>query len=237
MLEILVMLLLVLPATALLLSLPSRVKEWKFRFHALEFINTQSKYQLTALGLGLGLVVLLWVLFPRQLLRFLSFGNPSAASQGMPLFGVGAGESWLGVGLSFSVFITLATGIFMYLGFRQFAAQRHKLPSLLPWILAFSASNAFIEEVIYRLAVVVPLEGKLEPSLIALCSGVLFGLPHLRGMPSGLLGAAMSGVLGYILCTSLLETGGLVWAWWIHFLQDVVIFSALVLQASAEKPK
>lgn len=105
----------------------------------------------------------------------------------------------------------------------------------MPWILAFSVSNAFVEEVIFRLGVALPLEGKLEPFVISLLSGVLFGLPHLRGMPSGLVGALMSGVLGYILCTSLLETDGLFLAWWIHFLQDMVIFSALVLQALAAK--
>jgi uncharacterized protein len=237
MLEIIFMLVLVVPATALLLSLPSRVSRWKQQFHPLEFINAQGKYQLAALGLAVSLLLVLWVFFSRQLERFLGFGNPSAPTLGMPLFGVGANDSWLTTGLSFSLFITLATGFFMYMGFQKLVPQRHLLRRFIPWILAFSASNAFIEEVIYRVAVVVPLEGKLEPSLIALLSGILFGLPHLRGMPSGLVGALMSGVLGYILCTSLLETGGLWWAWWIHFLQDVVIFSFLILQAAASKTK
>jgi uncharacterized protein len=237
MLEILVMLLFVLPATALLLSLPSRVSRWKNSFHPLEFINSQGKYQLAAFGLAISLLLLLWVFFPRQLETFLSFGKPSAPTLGMPLFGVNAGDSWLVTGLSFSLFITLATGIFMYMGFQKLMPYKKLLLEYMPWIVAFSVSNAFVEEVIYRVAVVVPLAGKLEPSLIALLSGILFGLPHLRGMPSGLVGAAMSGVLGYILCTSLLETGGLWWAWWIHFLQDVVIFSFLILQAAAPKTK
>jgi uncharacterized protein len=235
MFEIVSIPLFVLCATALLLSLPSLVAGWTHSFHPLDFINSQSKYQCAALGLATGLLLLLWVLYPHQFKTFFGFGDLSARTLGMPLFGVNTGDSWLPTGLAFSLFITLYTTIFMYMGFQKFTPQRQMLRQFIPWILAFSASNAFVEEVIYRVAVVVPLQGKLEPSLIALLSGILFGLPHLRGMPSGLVGAVMSGVLGYILATSLLETGGLWWAWWIHFLQDVVIFSFLVLQAITKK--
>lgn len=234
MLEILFVLLMVLPATACLLALPVWTKRWKRTFHPLVFINTQSKYQIAALSLALALVVLSWLVFPRQFVNFFSLGQLAAPTRGIGLFGIGAGESWLGLGLSLSFFMTLFTAVFMFMGFRQYADQRHLLPKLLPFILVFSISNALVEEIIFRLTVVIPLEGQLEPSLIALISGIVFGLPHLRGMPSGLVGAIMAGVLGYILCISLLETGGLFWAWWIHFLQDVVIFSALTLQALAK---
>lgn len=33
-----------------------------------------------------------------------------------------------------------------------------------------------------------------------------------------------------------METNGMFWAWSIHFLQDVVIFSALVMTAAQEVP-
>lgn len=122
MLEIMLMLLLVLSATALLLGLPARAKNWKLELHGLEFINSQGKYQLLALALGLCLCLLLWLLFPQQFIRFFAFGNLAASTNGMALFAIGAGESWLGLGLSFSVFITAATAFFMYMSFRQFAA-------------------------------------------------------------------------------------------------------------------
>jgi len=37
--------------------------------------------------------------------------------------------------------------------------------------------------------------------------------------------------LGWLLAKSVIETNGIFWAWFIHFLQDIVIFSAFVLAA------
>lgn len=39
----------------------------------------------------------------------------------------------------------------------------------------------------------------------------------------------MAGVLGYVLCKATLETTGLGIAWVIHFVQDVIIFTALFM--------
>jgi membrane protease YdiL (CAAX protease family) len=87
---------------------------------------------------------------------------------------------------------------------------------------------------IYRMGVVSPLKGLLSPMTIYIVSAVLFGLPHLAGMPSGLLGATMAGVLGLVLAKSLYETNGFFWAWTIHFIQDVIIIGALFLLASVK---
>jgi len=62
-----------------------------------------------------------------------------------------------------------------------------------------------------------------------LVSAVIFGLAHYGGMPHGMVGMSMAGVLGWLLMKSVLETHGIFWAWLIHFLQDVVIFSGLIL--------
>jgi membrane protease YdiL (CAAX protease family) len=67
----------------------------------------------------------------------------------------------------------------------------------------------------------------LQPGTIYVISGLLFGLPHFFfGTPSGLFGVFMSGILGGLLAKSVLETRGLGWAIFIHFLQDIVIFGA-----------
>jgi hypothetical protein len=42
----------------------------------------------------------------------------------------------------------------------------------------------------------------------------------------------MAGLLGWLLAKSVLETNGIFWAWCIHFLQDIVIFSAFVMAAA-----
>jgi ABC-type antimicrobial peptide transport system permease subunit len=56
-------------------------------------------------------------------------------------------------------------------------------------------------------------------------SAVFFGVAHYFGIPGGLIGAALSIFMGWILSKAMLETRGLFWAWWIHFLSDVVIFT------------
>jgi uncharacterized protein len=87
-------------------------------------------------------------------------------------------------------------------------------------------------EVAFSLGIVVPLYGTVEASYIMLISAIAFGAPHLRGMPNGLIGAVMAGFLGWLLAKSVLETHGIFWAWFIHFLQDVVIFSAFIMAAT-----
>jgi len=39
----------------------------------------------------------------------------------------------------------------------------------------------------------------------------------------------MAGFLGWLLARSVVDTRGMFWAWFLHFLQDVVIFTAGVL--------
>ncbi len=51
-----------------------------------------------------------------------------------------------------------------------------------------------------------------------------FGFAHYYGMPNGIVGVLMAGVLGWLLGKSMLETRGLFWAWFIHFCQDILIF-------------
>jgi hypothetical protein len=39
----------------------------------------------------------------------------------------------------------------------------------------------------------------------------------------------MAGFLGWLLARSVVDTQGMFWAWFLHFLQDVVIFTAMIL--------
>jgi hypothetical protein len=56
-----------------------------------------------------------------------------------------------------------------------------------------------------------------------------FGLLHYYGVPYGVVGVLMAGLLGWLLGKSMLETRGLFWAWFIHLIQDVLIFSFLAI--------
>jgi membrane protease YdiL (CAAX protease family) len=101
------------------------------------------------------------------------------------------------------------------------------------WIVLFSLSNSFAEEMIFRVGINAPLRGLLSPNLIFLISAVVFGLAHFQGMPNGIIGMLLAGLLGYVLSKSVHETDGVFWAWIIHFLQDVIIIGSLFLMKSS----
>lgn len=63
-----------------------------------------------------------------------------------------------------------------------------------------------------------------------LINAVFFGLSHyLYGSPPGIIGFLMTGFLAWLLGKSILETRGLFWAWFIHFVADVVIFASYAI--------
>ena len=104
----------------------------------------------------------------------------------------------------------------------------HKVLTVLPFSILFSLSNSFIEESITRLGVIVVLKGKVKDRIIPLISALLFGGVHYFGNPGGIPGVLAAGFLGWFLAKSILETKGIFWAWLIHFVQDVIIFSVLL---------
>jgi membrane protease YdiL (CAAX protease family) len=104
-----------------------------------------------------------------------------------------------------------------------------RLWPLLPLIVVLALANSFAEGVAYRNAVLGPLTGALPKGAVVLASATFFGVAHFYGAPSGVIGVVMSTVLGWFLARSMVETRGFLAPWIIHFLQDVVIFSTIVL--------
>lgn len=223
--------LLVFGATGIVLNLNRWAQKTPYSLKRLHYINVQAKYQALLLAVALTMLTLIYLINPSNFTRFLALGNPTAPATAVALFGIAEGESWLAVGGSLTLFITLMTATFVFLQFRKLGGGTTQLIPFMPHVLLFSLSNSFAEEVIYRLGVIVPLYGAIEPQYILIFSAIAFGAPHLRGMPNGIVGALMAGVLGWLLAKSALETNGMLWAWTIHFVQDVVIFSGLVLNA------
>lgn len=84
-----------------------------------------------------------------------------------------------------------------------------------------------MEESITRLGVVVVLKDRLTDKTIPIFSALIFGIIHYWRNPGGFPGVILAGFLAWFLAKSILETKGIFWAWLIHFLQDVIIFSAL----------
>lgn len=100
---------------------------------------------------------------------------------------------------------------------------------LLPSILLYAAVNALTEELTYRAPMLATLEPAVGARTAVRLAAVFFGLAHYFGTPGGLSGAGLSIFMGLILGKAMVETRGLFWAWWIHFLADAVIFTFIGL--------
>lgn len=222
-------LLLVILAGAGIFALRPIVQKIRAVFHADKTVDYQIKFQSLQLILATIVLALTYLLNPQNFKTFFQPGNINANISQIPWLGVTGQETWLEIALTLGFFITVATGIFMFLQLKKAGVDyRYFLFSLL-WSIPFSIANAFSEEAIFRMGIVSPLYGIFSVSIIILISGVLFGLPHYFGQPSGIVGVLMAGFLGWLLAMSLVETQGLLIAWGIHFAQDVVIITSMIL--------
>ena len=140
------------------------------------------------------------------------------------------GESWKTFGWIFAAVAALASSS------RPSSASHPRretilraLP-LLPVALLLAAINAFTEEAYYRASLLSTLHETVGKTHALLLTVVFFGLGHwLYGSPPGIVGFLMVGFLAWLLGKSMLETKGILWPWFIHFLPDVVIFISYAL--------
>jgi len=193
------------------------------------YLNSHSKYQVALLSLSFIVLLLTYLQEPQNFKLLFSIGDISAPVNPVQWFGIGENRTWVFSGLYLSLIITLGTLSFVYIQFRKLKINAKEIFPYVIWILAFSLTNSFSEEAIFRLGVISPLFGAIEASNLNLLSAVIFGLVHFGGMPHGLIGMLMAGFLGWFLAKSVIETQGIFWAWLIHFIQDVVIYVGFVV--------
>lgn len=162
---------------------------------------------------------------------FLVRGTIDAPVEPSKLLGLKKPEPWTRIGSIFAVIFTVFTLVFLLVTWKPSSDTLiHVLP-LIPVTLLIAAMNAFNEEFTLRaapLSVLLPVIGKKQALMI---TTVYFGLGHFYGVPSGVLGVLLAGFLGWFLGKSLLETKGFFWAWLIHFLPDVFIFTFYAMHA------
>ncbi|MCG7983338.1 MAG: CPBP family intramembrane metalloprotease [Candidatus Thiodiazotropha lotti] len=194
-----------------------------------EYLNGHLKYQIALLFLASIVLLLAYFQNPTNFSVLLSLGNISAPAKPVAWFGIGENRSWLFAGLYLSIIITLGTLTFVYFQFRHLKMSVSEVFPYVGWILLFSLTNSFSEEVIFRIGIISPSMGTIDASYIALISAAIFGLAHFSGMPHGLIGMFMAGFLGWFLAKSVMETHGIFWAWSIHLFQDVVIYIGFIL--------
>lgn len=222
------MLFLVIGSTICMLLVPNAISKLNISPTSNSFINLQIKYQPILLIVAFVVILVSYKISPVNFKTFFRFGDINASAIKLSIFGIKEGESWLKIGITLTMFITLATSIFMYLGLKQMGANIKDALPFIPLILLFSISNSFSEEMIFRFGVINNTFNSIDVKYIIFFSAILFGLPHFKGAPGGPIGVLMSALLGWVLAKSMLETKGFFWPWLIHFIQDVVIFSSII---------
>lgn len=231
--KIVLSIILVVAFTIMILWVSQQLKTTKlFSVSQNDYVNFQFNYQFLLLLITFLSLTTTYFLNKENFISHFSFGNISAPAKELRLFGIKTNDSWLKTGISLTIFISLSTALFMYFQLKQAQVNWALLPNGIFWILLFSLTNSFGEEMIFRMGIVSPLKGLLQPMSIFVISAILFGIPHLAGMPSGIIGATMAGLLGLVLAKSLYETNGFFWSWIIHFIQDVIIIGTLFLMAT-----
>ncbi len=195
-----------------------------------DFIVRQIKYQTFFLVVALVVAGLASVISTQGAHLVFSAGNLNApvqaASFGPNRYAVSA--TWLQLGVLLTLLFGLATIALVLPSLkivRHWPAFLRRFGGL---IIVLAAINALSEELIYRGAIVAVAEGLLHALQTALLSAALFAVAHLRGQVNGVAVVAGSAIVGGCLCYAVLQTHGLFLAWWIHFIQDTVIFAAFV---------
>lgn len=231
--KVLIPILVTILVTACILTLAGHANKIGLQVTNNSYLNFQLNYQLLLIGFAVLSMVGAFFLHPESFKSIMTAGNIAAKGEELKLFGIKQGDSWLKTGISLSIFISLATGIFMYFQMKGQTINYGLLKTGFLWILLFSLTNSFSEEMIYRVGINGPLMNVLSPNKIFLISALLFGAAHYQGMPNGIVGVILAGLLGYILSKSVHETNGLFWAWTIHFIQDVLIIGSIYLMKSS----
>lgn len=185
--------------------------------------------QIQRLCVALIVIAVLLAMKRRRDAIFLVKGDVRAKARPVRWLGIKGSDSWVRVGGLASLFIGLGLLAFLVpVAWPTLGALPRALP-LLPAILVFAALNAFNEEMSYRASLLSTSENAIGSHQAVWMTAAFFGIGHYYGVPYGVIGVVMAGFLGWFLGKSMVETRGLFWAWTIHMIQDVLIFSFMAV--------
>jgi membrane protease YdiL (CAAX protease family) len=190
----------------------------------------QWKYQSVTLVLGLTLFGLSGI--AQGWISFL--GDLSAPVRDLDYLGVTSSDTWMSMGLTFAGVMSIVTLVVVWLqSGRSNKVSFRLVSSNLPIVVLFSLTNSLTEELIFRVTLVQGIGTSIPSWAIALLSAVLFGGLHYFGQPGRVPGVLMAGFMAWLFTFAIIQTGGIVLAWLIHFIQDVIILS-IVFAASQQ---
>lgn len=227
-----ILLLLVVAASVSLIFIGNWTETIVLNNSLLPIVNKNLIYQSITLLLAVLLLVVLRISRKKVFAAHFRKGEISAPILPEPWMGIKPKETenWRHFGRNFAIIITAVTAFIVFFQVvKQGNVNWSNWFKYLHFIVLFSLVNSFVEEMITRFGVVVSLKGALSDKIIPFVSAAVFGIIHFWGTPGGIFGVLFAGFLGWFLSKSIIETRGIYWAWLIHFLQDVVIFSAMIL--------
>ncbi len=193
-------------------------------FGASAFDARMQAEQTAKLAVSIGMIVVLLALGYSRRDFFLVRGNLRAVIEPVRVLGFPKRESWASFGLQWGCYIATGLAVVQYWGTTPSRSVMVRVLPLLPSVLFYAALNAFNEEMTYRAPMLATLEPVGGSKQALWMSAYFFGIAHYFGTPGGLGGGIASIFMGWILGKAMLETRGLFWSWWIHFLSDVAIF-------------
>jgi membrane protease YdiL (CAAX protease family) len=180
------------------------------------------------------LVSLLLLVFRNRRAVFLAVGNLRAPVENVFRPRRPSRSNWRNLGILLAIGITTATLLFFGL---SGAVKWPPLARALPYVavaIVMAGFNALNEELQFRstlLSTLQPLIGKQQALYLM---ALYFGLAHyFGGSPSGLPGVLITATLGWVFGKAMLETEGLGWGWFLHWLQNIVIYGMWALSAAA----
>jgi membrane protease YdiL (CAAX protease family) len=172
------------------------------------------------------LAVLLLMGFRRRDL-FLAVGDLRATATATKLKIPHKDQPWTTFGRNYAI---ISVGLLLFFLIPALKPSLADLSvGLVLFAVACAAMNSFAEEFLYRSALipqVLPLFGKGATLMLL---PAWFGLAHYFGVPNGFTGVLLAGVGGWFFAKSMIETRGIAWAWFLHFLADFTVYMLLLL--------
>lgn len=205
---------------------------WRDRFAGSEGSFALSYLDLHLRDLGVALLVLaaLFLLVGDRRRFFLARGDLAAPVEPVRWLGIRSDGRWRTFVWIFGGAAAVLVAAVILTRIRFEPGDAAKLARLMPAVFLLAATNAFSEEVYFRLSLLGTLPAVIGRGQAQAMNVVLFGLAHwLAGSPPGFAGAAMTGFLAWAMGKCILETRGLAGAWLIHLLPDLVIFATYAL--------
>ena len=139
--------------------------------------------------------------------------------------------SWGKLAIISSLLISLGT-VLLTIFTVQWTSTNVNIDNLIkyfPFVIILAILNSLSEGLLFRSAILGSLKNVLPKSQAIFIAAMIFGIAHYYGAPSGFVGVIMSGLLGWYMLRSMYETKGFASSWIIHFMQDVVIFTTILL--------